>query len=255
MDEREIAALAAALALAVVHLLGGRMRFLEGVPRSRWLSAFGGVSVAYVFAHLLPELAEAQQAFERGEGEAEDDGALPGYLEDHVYLTALVGLIVFYAVERHSLASRRDRRARTGEDRTGDDAFWLSIGSFAVYNTIVGYLLLREELEELSALALYTAALAVHFVINDFGLREHHKHAYDAVGRWVVAAGVVTGWLLAVIADIPERALALALAFIAGGIVLNVLKEELPGERCARLVPFVAGAASYVIVLQLVWFQ
>ncbi len=250
MDERQIAALVAAVALAVVHVLSGGMRFLHGVPRSRWLSAFGGVSVAYVFLHLLPELAESQRAFERGEGE--DAGALPRFVENHVHLTALVGLIVFYAVELHSLTSRRHRRARTGEDRTGDGAFWLSIGSFAVYNAIVGYLLLREELDELPALALYTAALAVHFVVNDFGLREHHKHAYDAVGRWVVAAGVVAGWVLAVTVDIPERVLALALAFIAGGIVLNVLKEELPGERCARLNPFLAGAAAYAIVLQLV---
>ncbi len=54
----EIAALIAALGLAAVHLFAQRMRFIALVPRSRWLSAAGGVSVAYVFVHVLPELAE-----------------------------------------------------------------------------------------------------------------------------------------------------------------------------------------------------
>lgn len=248
MDDQQVAALICALVLAAVHLQSGKLRFLEGIPRSRWLSAFAGVSVAYVFVHLLPELARGQQAIE-GEGtEGRKAGPILDFLEHHVYLAALVGLAVFYGVEKHSLTSRR---GRSGEDRTGDDAFWLSIGSFAVYNAIVGYLLLRGELEELSALVLYTVALAVHFVINDFGLREHHKKAYERTGRWVIAAAVLVGWVLGVATEISERALALILAFIAGGVILNVLKEELPGERRAHFLPLVAGAALYTVLLQL----
>jgi len=253
VQEQPLQALVAAAILALVHLFSGRMRFLGGVPRSAWLSAFAGISVAYVFVHLLPELAEGQASIEgehRGERAAEEPGRLLAYLEDHVYLMALLGLLVFYGVERHSLASRRERHARTGEDRTAGAAFWLSIGSFTVYNAIVGYLLLRGELDELSALVLYTVALAVHFVVNDFGLREHHKDAYERSGRWIIATGVLIGWLLGVTADLPERAIALVIAFIAGGVILNVLKEELPGERRARLMPFLAGAALYTVLLQ-----
>lgn len=254
MDEQQIAALAAAVALSLVHLLGGRMRFLGGVPRSVWLSAFAGVSVAYVFVHLLPELAEGQRAIEgeEGAGAGAEAGPLLDFLEHHVYLMALLGLALFYGVEQHSLASRRGRHARSGDDRTEGGAFWLSILSFAVYNTVIGYLLLRGELEELSSLALYTTALAVHFVINDFGLREHHKDAYESTGRWIIAAGVLAGWLLGVLTDVPERAIAFVVAFIAGGIVLNVLKEELPADREARILPFLTGAALYTVVLQLV---
>jgi hypothetical protein len=51
-----------ALVLAAVHVFGGRLTFLHDIPRSRWLSAAGGVSVAYVFVHLLPDLAAHQQS-------------------------------------------------------------------------------------------------------------------------------------------------------------------------------------------------
>jgi hypothetical protein len=248
MPDEAVAALAAALALASIHLLGGRLDFLTRIPRSGWLSAAGGVSVAYVFVHLLPELAQGQQAVE-GSAIAEE---LLSFLEDHVYLLALVGLLVFYGVERHSVSARRRQRKATGEDRTTDAAFWLSIASFAVYNTMIGYLLVRGELETVGAIALYAFALGLHFVINDSSLREHHKQAYRYVGRWVLSAAVLIGVALGFVTEVPERAIALVLAFIAGGVVLNVLKEEVPSDNQARFVPFLLGAVLYAALLQAV---
>ena len=57
--------LPAAAVLAAVHLVAGRLRFLDVVPRSRWLSLAGGVSVAYVFVRLLPELSAGQEVVQR----------------------------------------------------------------------------------------------------------------------------------------------------------------------------------------------
>ena len=50
-----------ALAFALIHVVGGQLSFLRVTPRSVWLSAERGVSVDYVFVHLLPELAEHQE--------------------------------------------------------------------------------------------------------------------------------------------------------------------------------------------------
>ncbi|MGV3569905.1 MAG: hypothetical protein ACO1PB_04835 [Ramlibacter sp.] len=44
----------------LVHLAARRMHFLSRSARSAWLSVAGGVSVAYVFPHLLPELHQGQ---------------------------------------------------------------------------------------------------------------------------------------------------------------------------------------------------
>lgn len=257
MDAHQTAALIAALVLGSLHLLAGRLRFAGSVSRSRWLSVAGGVSVAYVFVHLLPELAAGQEAIEgTGEGGAEADRKADGppleFLENHVYLVALVGLAVFYGVEKHSLASRRRSQEQTGEDCTTDDAFWLSIGSFAVHNAVIGYLLLREELEELSQLALFTVALGVHFVVNDLALREHHRDAYHDFGRWLIAAAVLLGWAVGMATGVSEQVIAVVIAFIAGGVVLNVLKEELPGERSGQFWPFALGALAYTLLLQLI---
>ena len=87
--------------LALVHIFVGKLRFLHGIRRSRWLSIAGGVSVAYVFVRILPELSEAQETIRRAAG-----GGL-AFLEHHVYLVALLGLGSFYGLERLAVGSRR----------------------------------------------------------------------------------------------------------------------------------------------------
>nr|MDQ3590772.1 hypothetical protein [Actinomycetota bacterium] len=119
--------------LAIVHLFSGRIRFLDVLPRSRWLSAAGGISVAYVFVHLLPDLAEEQEAIR------EVVGGRFNFLEYHVYLVALVGLAAFYGLERAAKTSRQRQRSVGREDSTGAKVFWLHTASFALYNALIGY--------------------------------------------------------------------------------------------------------------------
>lgn len=126
-----------AIALALIHLFAGKLRFLEATPRSIWLSFASGVSVAYVFVHILPELNEAQETVTGAVGEAQ------AFLEHHVYLLALLGLAVFYGLERVALVSRqRNQKAGKG-DVTEEGVFWLHVVSFALYNALIGYLLLH----------------------------------------------------------------------------------------------------------------
>lgn len=228
-----------AAGLALIHLFAGKLRFLEGIPRSRWLSLAGGVSVAYVFLHLLPELTKAQEAL----------GERLSFLEQRSYLFALIGLAVFYGLERAAKESRQGGKG--GEDDASSSVFWLHVFSFALYNLIVGYLLLHREESGLRSLRWYFIAMALHFVVNDFGLREHHKGSYHSTGRWFLAAAVLAGWGLGLVVEVSETLLNLLFAFLAGGVVLNVLKEELPEERKSSFWAFALGAAGYATLLLL----
>ena len=236
-------ALALAAGLAGVHLFSGRLRFLGVSPRSRWLSAAGGVSVAYVFVHLLPDLAEEQETIREATGESFS------FLEYHVYLVALVGLAVFYGLERAAKVSRGKERSAGREDSTAGGVFWLHTASFAVYNALIGYLLLHREDPGPRPLILFAFAMGVHFVVNDNGLRRDHKAAYDRRGRWLLAAAVIAGWTVGLSFEVSEAALAVLFGFLAGGVIMNVLKEELPEERESRFWAFALGAALYSVIL------
>jgi zinc transporter ZupT len=229
------------LLLALVHLFGERMTFLSAIPRSRWLSAAGGVSVAYVFLHLLPELREHQTNI--------NDLGLLRFLEHHVYIAALSGLVVFYGLER-VVREDEQRGRRKGSHQPG--VFWLHIGSFSLYNGIIGYLLVHRETEGYRGLIIFLVALALHFIVNDHGLRQEHREAYRHLARWILASAVIGGWAVGVSTSINAAALAILFAFLAGGIVLNVLKEELPEERRSRFGAFLAGAVAYGALLLLV---
>lgn len=232
-----------AVALAVTHLLAGRMRFLDVMPRSRWLSAAGGISVAYVFVHLLPGLAEEQEAIRAAVGEA------LAFVETHAYLVALLGLATFYGLERSVKASRRRRRNRGEEDAASSGVFWLHTASFTLYNALIGYLLLHREQPGVGGLLLFALAMAVHFVVNDYGLRKDHKGTYDRIGRWVLAGAVLAGWALGLVVEVSEAFLAVLFAFLAGGVIMNVLKEELPEERESSFWAFALGATLYAATL------
>ncbi len=240
-----------AIGLALVHLLAGKLRLLRSVPRSIWLSAAGGVSVAYVFVHLLPEVA-ARQAHVVATGAAPSMVALLGR-ERLLFVAALAGFAVFFGLER--AASQSSRADAAGSDSADHESqpsvgvFWLHIGSFAVYNGIIGYLLLHREETGLAPLALFAIAMALHFLVNDHGLADHHKDAYEHVGRWILAATVVVGFAVGALAQVPHLFVSLLMAFLAGGIVLNVVKEELPAERESRFSAFAVGVVGYTGVL------
>lgn len=235
-----------ALGLGLIHVFAGRLRFLSKQPRSRWLSAAGGVSVAYVFVHVLSDLAESDVQF-RAFGER-----WAGALEHHVYLIALAGMVIFYGLERLSKQSRNDSVQATGEDVTGPGVFWIHISSFAAYNALIGYLLLHREISGLRSLLLFSAAMATHFLVNDFGLRRDHKQRYDRIGRWLLAGAVIGGWAIGWATRIHQAAIAALFGFLAGGVLLNVLKEELPEEQQSNFWAFVIGAIGYTALLLLV---
>lgn len=230
-----------AVGLALTHLFCGKLRFTK-LPRSRWLSAAGGVSVAYVFVHILPELNEHQTVLEAEKG-------LISYLEHHVYLLALLGLTAFYGLERMASESRESQEKAGKGDVTTQGVFWVHIASFAVYNALIGYLLTHREEQDIQGLLIYSLAMALHFVVNDFGLRENHNYIYDHIGRWILAAAIIVGWVIGSGTQIGEAAVAVLFAFLAGGIVLNVLKEELPEERESRFWAFGLGAIIYSALL------
>lgn len=237
-----------AVSLAAVHGLAGRLRLLDRVPRSRWLSFAGGVSVSYVFVHLLPELGDHQEAFAEA-------GPIAGFADRHVYLLALVGFASFYGLERLAQRSRDRARSADGDANVGstpattEGVFWLHVGSFALYNVLVGYLLVHREESGTTSLLFFAVAMGLHFLVNDAGLRHHHRRVYDRVGRWLLAGAVVAGWLLGSITAVRGVTVGALTAFLGGGIVLNVIKEELPRERESRFWTFAIGAAGYAALL------
>ncbi len=240
-DASEITSAIMAFGLALVHLFAGPFLRLRAIPRSPWLSFAGGTSVAYVFVHLLPELAHHQATLVE---------TIPGWLgmvERHAYLFAVAGFVAFYGLERLALLSQGGERK--SPERPSKRMYHLHLVFFSLYNALIGYSLLhligRGQINHL----LYFLAVALHLVVVDDGLRQHHKEVYHRHGRWQMAAAVLAGWLIGLLVGVQQAAVGLIFAFLAGSITLNVIKEELPEERESRFTAFALGAGGYSVLL------
>ena len=205
------------------------------------------MSVAYVFLHLFPELHEAQEHIEQNEPWAQR------FLQHHVYLVALVGLAVFYGLERSVVSAKREQvkvdRQHAEKQKPPMGIFWLHIGSFALYNALIGYILFQREEGPTEEMVLFTIAMALHFLVNDFGLLEHHRSNYKKYGRWLLVLALVTGWTVGYVKEMSETVVFGLMAFVGGGVIMNVLKEELPEERESRYWAFALGAGVYATLL------
>ena len=242
--------------LVVVHLVAHRLTFLRNAPRSRSLSFAAGVSLAYVFVHLLPELAHGQHLL----GEQVERMFVLDELA--IYILALAGLLAFYGLERLLHRDPDVGETDSGEVRAAEGGaedhplFWLHLAVFAVYSLIVGCLLVHqpsapayEDSSDAATLLVFTLAMALHFVVVDFGLRSDFPSSWRRIGRWVMSGALVLGWLAGTLLGANELFLLLITALLGGGILLNVLKEELPRDRDAHFGWLLAGAGSYLAVL------
>jgi len=228
----------AAALLAATMLFGGRLHPLRAVMRDRRsMVSFGaGMSSAYVFVHVLPELSEARRTLAesialRYEGMA-------------VYVLALAGFLCFYGLE-HLRARMRDDKEKGREKR----AYRIHLAGFATYAALVSYLLVRNLEETPLTLAAYVLAMMFHFLTIDHSLREEHGQAFDRTGRFALAGMCVLGWCAGVAIAVPPYVMALLLAFISGAVIMNSAIMELPSDKDGRFWPFVIGGLSYALLL------
>ncbi|MGY1707394.1 hypothetical protein ACI79C_22765 [Geodermatophilus sp. SYSU D00697] len=241
-----LGALVITVLLAALHVAAPRIRRLPLVPESVTGSFAGGLAVAYVFLHLLPELAEGNEAI----GEALSDVVEPTPLLDlSVFLVALTGFAAFYGLER--LARRRAATGPGGQEPAG--VYWLHLGSFMVYNGLITYTMALRLRTGLAFAVLFAVAMALHFVLTDRSLEEHYPRRFPRSGRVLLAVALLAGWGLdALFAPTSTVVVALLTALLGGSILLNVFKEELPSTGRSDYRWFVVGLALYAALLTLV---
>ncbi len=201
------------------------------------MSAAGGISIAYVFLHIKPEMHTLQQTLQ--------EENITFLLEDfHIYAAALFGLLLFYGLEKQA-AGKHEHTA----------VFWfrIHVAVFALYNALIGYLLVHGGQENTAELALYVFALSLHFISSDQALRDYHPDEYDHEGRWLLAGSVLAGYAAGLLGSVPPLIEALLFGTVAGALILTVLREELPSEKESHFLSFLAGALLYAALLVMIF--
>jgi hypothetical protein len=213
---------------ALIHLFAEKVRRYSKKYQGKMLSFGSGVAISYVFVDLMPKLALQDSAVK-----AILKQFFP-YLEHHVYLLALIGFLVFYLVDQsHSSRS----------------SFWLSRTSYMLFNFFVGYAVADPNNLEVQPLLLFSIAIGLHYFVIDYSLSQAHGQRYDKREKWLLITALFLGWMTGFSIELSKTAMALIDAFIAGGVIMNVTRHELPRTNPHSVPTFLFSAFFYTAVL------
>ena len=206
--------------------------------QQRLASLGGGAGLAYVFVHLLPELASG------GSELSETIGMIPydpsRLVEALLFLIALLGVLVVFSID--VLAQRQTFLFSISS--------WLHLSSFAAINYLYAYSLPSLIGTGIEYGILFTVAIGGHVLLADRFSVIHHPKRFRQRNRWIGSAALLLGLLNAFLFHpISDLTLAFATAFLGGGLLMTVFREELPAANSTRLLWFLSGSGGMAMLL------
>lgn len=235
-------AFSATLFLMLFHYLSPWFaNYLPGQGRN-FVSFAGGVAVAYVFLHMLPDLVEYNQPI--GEFLISNHWLTP-FTELFIYIVALFGFLVYYGLELLA-------ESYCTSDHDDVWVYGLHLGMFCLYNFLITYTMSLRALSSIPATCVFTFAMALHFVLTDRKFCRFYTVKFKRLGRFLLMSALLVGWFCSVIFDpVNVWVSACMLAFLAGSILLNVFREELPATRLTNYYWFSFGILLITLTLLL----
>lgn len=235
-------AFSATLFLILFHYLSPW--FANHLPSNgrAFVSFAGGVAIAYVFLHMLPNLVEYNKPIGRLLISYQ---WLTPFTELMIYIVALGGFLIYYGFD--VLAARYQR----SDDNSGL-VYQLHLSMFCLYNFLITYTMSLRARTSIIATILFTVAMALHFVLTDRKFSRFYTVKFNHQGRFILILALLAGWICSVIFD-PVNVLmaAFMVAFLAGSVLLNVFREELPATGLTSYRWFCLGVVLIALILLL----
>ena len=215
---------------------------MQDNARNALLSFGAGASLAYVMMRILPKLAEKQYDFM-----ANADTGLRGFLEHHVYLVAMIGLVIYYGIAR--VAAYGSEGANIPSPPRQRAALIATLFGYGAYSVLIAYLIVNRYHFGLFSFTLITFGMGMLLLVTDHGLCKKWPEIYQRLIRWVLASALLAGWAIGVLVKISSNTVALWFAFLAGLMLITTIGEKLSIEARGSFWPFLAGVMTFTTLL------
>ena len=161
-------------------------------------------------------------------------------IESLLFFTALLGIVVFFSLDVISCTN-------TSAAKTN---FRLHVLAFSTINYLYAYTLPSTVSTGIPYSFLYTLAIAAHIILTDRTLARSHPKSFRAKTRWIFIISIVLGIFHAyMFHPLSDLTLAITTAFLGGGVLLTVFREEMPKASMTQLPWFLSGVFSMSFML------
>ncbi|MDH3727165.1 MAG: hypothetical protein OER77_06515 [Myxococcales bacterium] len=212
--------LGVALIIGAAHVISPRVSGLRKHPERQ--AAFGGgLSVAYVFLHLIPSL------------DASDEVVGP-----RIYFIALLGFVVFYGLDVFFQPPKH----------THPTKYHAYLWMFFLYDVLLVFTL-GLELPPTPILTLvFAVSLAADVLNTDLELQGEYGARFVKSGRWVLLAGVASGYALSLVRRPHPLVVDILTAALAGFMIFHTANGVFPVSKNNKFRAFLAGVLTFWVL-------
>ena len=229
MNQPEVASLALAIALGIVHYLGEGLKIPEGTKHYRIISFAAGISIGYLFLDLLPHTYKAAT-----------------HLQSSVFLFLLLGFSTVHLVEKYFYQHGKKTELYHNFKVVHSATFFL-------YYFLVGSVLVELTQDSILEGALFAFPVMFHAGLSSASLSEIHGHfSPNTKEKILLSLAAPAGVLLTFIAPLPLTMHNITISTIAGILLYVFVKEFLPEREKGQPIFFILGLIFFYIALTLI---
>lgn len=216
-----------ALALALLHLLGEELESWIGGYRESIVSFGSGVSISYIFLHLVPEIQRISAS-----------------LSSFYLAFPLAGFSSIHLIEKYV------SKSRISPDKMKKDFAEIHSTFLFLYNGAIGYLVASLLSKNFVSGVLFLIPLALHIVVSSMSVTElHEKFASKKIFKVSISIAPLVGVLFYQQPWMTERLFDPVFGVVVGMFMYVVIRDSIPSDDKGKPVEYLAGTLLYLILI------
>ena len=212
--------------LVFIHFYNNEIAHFCHKYKERIISFGGGVSIAYLFLLLFPELYKAN-----------------GATSSLSFIALLLGFSIFHIAEKHVYQHKSKKRILKELKEVHSIAFF-------IYHFLLGITIFYFANISIEIGLLFFIPIFFHSAVSNISLSELHHHIKEKIEyRIILALSPVLGILLAEFLNIPTNIFNTILGLVIGALLYVIIRDTLPKGKQGDIHYFIAGTIFMLLLL------
>ncbi len=228
------------------HFLTPTVRGHRTISSPRITSFAGGVAVAYVFLHMLPELIESRDNIFQLIGSAFQASVFTDLL---VFFIALLGFETYYILEYNSMKKKDSELSNQAR------MFRFTMSFYFIYSFILTYTMIVRVKTGIIYAVLFTIAMSLHFLLMDRHIRRYYPVLFSNKTRIILLFALILGFSVSILLPINIYIAAFLTAFLSGSVLYTSFSEEITLTRKTSIFSFIMGTLIMAVILSAAIFH